>query len=231
MPCCNEGQTIALLVREICRQLPTVIVVNDGSTDQTAVLAAAAGAQVLKHPHNLGKGAALKTGLAAAAAQGFAWAFTMDGDGQHQPADIPSFLQCAEQTGAALVVGNRMYDAHSIPWLRRLVNLSMSRLLSRRVGRVLPDSQCGYRLLFLKAWAARRLETNHFEIESEMLLAFLAAGHHIEFVPIQVVGKGHGSRIHPLVDTLRWFKWWRSVPRLSAAHLPKERDAPLKGGC
>jgi glycosyltransferase involved in cell wall biosynthesis len=231
MPCCNEEQTIVPLVCEVRRHLPTIIVVDDGSTDQTAGLASAAGAQVLKHSQNLGKGAALKTGLAAAAAQGFAWAFTMDGDGQHQPADIPGFLQCAEQTGAALVVGNRMHNAQAIPWLRRLVNFGMSRLLSRRVGRFLPDSQCGFRLLWLRAVAALRLETNHFEIESEMLLTFLAAGHNIAFIPIQVVGKGPCSRIQPVADTLRWFKWWRRGPRISAAQPLKDLDPPLKGEC
>lgn len=213
IPCFNEGMTIAPLVREVRRHLPTVIVVDDGSTDGTAAQAAAAGAQVQAHPRNLGKGAAVKTGLSAATARGFVWALTMDGDGQHQPEDIQAFLQCAEQTGAALVIGTRMHDAHAIPWLRRLVNFWMSRLLSWRAGRVLPDSQCGFRLLFLEAWNVLRFETDHFEIESEMLLAFLAAGHTIEFVPIRVVGKGHCSRIHPVVDMLRWFRWWWRLSR------------------
>ena len=62
---------------------------------------------------------------------------------------------------------------------------------------VLPDTQCGFRLINLKAWAALRLETNHFEIESEMLLAFVEAGYRVEFVPIQVIGRGRRSHIHP----------------------------------
>jgi glycosyltransferase involved in cell wall biosynthesis len=220
IPCFNEGRTVAPLVGKVRRDLPTIIVVDDGSTDQTGILASGAGAQVLKHPRNLGKGAALRTGLTAAAAQGFTWAISMDGDGQHRPEDIETLLQCAGQTGAALVAGNRMHDAQSMPWSRRLVNIWMSRLLSRRAGRFLPDSQCGFRLLFLKAWAALRLETDHFEVESEMLLAFLATGHNVEFVPIGVVGRGHCSRIHPVVDTLRWFRWWRSVSRASAGQPP-----------
>ena len=211
IPCYNEEVTIAGLVQRVRQHLPTVIVVDDGSTDNTSALAGAAGATVASHSKNLGKGAALRTGLSIALKQGFEWAFTMDGDAQHRPEDIPAFLRCAEQAGAPLVVGNRMHNAQAIPWLRRVVNRWMSRRISGQAGRFLPDSQCGFRLVNLKAWAALRLETAHFEIESEMLLAFVQAGYRVEFVPIQVVGKGLHSHIHPVKDTWRWLKWWKRV--------------------
>ncbi len=76
-------------------------------------------------------------------------------------------------------------------------------------GRFLPDSQCGFRLINLEAWTALRLETEHFEIESEMLLAFVRAGYRVEFVPIQVIGRGPRSHIDPIKDTWRWLRWWR----------------------
>ena len=88
---------------------------DDGSTDNTAAQAQSAGAQVVSHTKNLGKGAALRTGLAQAQQQGFEWAFTLDGDGQHYPEDMPAFLECAGQTGALLIVGNRMSNARAIP--------------------------------------------------------------------------------------------------------------------
>jgi glycosyltransferase involved in cell wall biosynthesis len=213
IPCFNERATIAALVRAIRSHLPSVIVVDDGSTDQTADLARAAGAAVLSHPRNLGKGAAIRSGFLRAKEQGFEWAFTMDGDGQHSPGDLPAFLHCAQTTGAELVVGNRMQNARAIPWLRRRVNLWMSRQLSRRAGRKLPDTQCGFRLVHLPAWATLSLRTEHFEIESEMLMAFLAAGHPVEFVPIQVIGPARRSHIHPLNDTWRWWKWWGGEKR------------------
>lgn len=208
IPCCNEEATIAGLVQEVRQHLPTVIVVDDGSLDQTAARAAGAGAQVVRLEQNRGKGAALKAGLATASAQNCAWGLTMDGDGQHRPGDIPGFLRCAEETGASLVVGNRMSSAQAMPCLRRQVNRWMSRRISKRAGRVLPDSQCGFRLVDLMAWATLRLETNHFEIESEMLLAFAQAGYRIEFVPIQMIPKGRQSHIRPMRDTLRWLRWW-----------------------
>ena len=179
IPCFNEGASIAALVVAVRQHLSTVMVVDDGSTDDTSVLARAAGATVVSHARNLGKGAALRTGLSQARQQGFAWAFTLDGDGQHAPEDLSTFLLCAEQTGALLVVGNRMPNARAIPWLRRQVNRWMSRQLSRRAGKHLPDTQCGFRLIHLATWAALPLQTEHFEVESETLMAFLAAAHRL----------------------------------------------------
>jgi glycosyltransferase involved in cell wall biosynthesis len=208
IPCFNEDATITALVRDARRHLATVIVVDDGSTDDTAAQALAAGATVTGHVKNCGKGAALKTGFAAALKSGFEWALAMDGDGQHKPQDIPAFFQCEDQSHARLVVGNRMDDAQAIPWLRRQVNRWMSRRISERAGQFLPDSQCGLRLVDLKAWAGLRLETNHFETESELLLAFARAGYPIRFVPIQVVGQGPHSHIRPIRDACRWLQWW-----------------------
>ena len=119
IPCFNEGATIAGLVGAALQHLPLVVVVDDGSTDRTSEAAQAAGARMVRHDTNRGKGAALKTGLALAAKQGFEWAVTLDGDGQHAPDDIPAFLSCAGQTGALLIIGNRMHNAQAIPWLRR----------------------------------------------------------------------------------------------------------------
>jgi glycosyltransferase involved in cell wall biosynthesis len=211
IPCRDEAASIAGLVREVRSFLPTVIVVDDGSEDQTAARAAEAGAQVVRREQGPGKGAALKAGVAAAAARKRAWVVTLDGDGQHRPADIPVFLRCAEETGAALVVGNRMHRAEAIPWLRRVVNRWMSRRISEAAGRLLPDSQCGFRLINLDAWADLRFETEHFEIESEVVLAFVRAGYGVEFVPIRVIGKGQRSHIHPVKDTWRWLRWWIRV--------------------
>jgi len=101
-----------------------------------------------------------------------------------------------------------MQATQAMPWLRQSVNRWMSERLSRVAGRPLPDSQCGFRLLNLKAWSRLSLKTTRFEIESELLLAFLSAGEKVEFVPIRTIYKGEPSKIQPLRDTLRWFKWW-----------------------
>jgi glycosyltransferase involved in cell wall biosynthesis len=213
IPCLNERAGIAVLVAALRQQLPRVLVVDDGSVDDTAELARDAGAMVLHHKRNLGKGAALRTGLSRARSLGFEWAVTLDGDGQHAPWDLPVFLQRAGQTGARLIIGNRMQQAHAIPWLRRQVNRWMSRQLSRRAGRNLPDTQCGFRLVHLETWTGLSLNTEHFEIESETLMAFLAARHPVEFVPIRAIGRSRRSHIRPVADSLRWWKWWRELNR------------------
>jgi glycosyltransferase involved in cell wall biosynthesis len=215
VPCFNEGSSIAPLVNAIRRHLPAVIVVDDGSTDETPAVARTAGAEVVRHERNLGKGAALKTGLSLALKRGIEWVLTLDGDGQHAPDDLPAFVACAEETGARLVVGNRMHNAEAIPWLRRRVNRWMSRKISEGAGRHLPDTQCGFRLIHLETWAGLPLKTEHFEVESEMLFAFLSAGYRVEFVPVQVIGRSRNSHINPVADTFRWLNWWqKESPKL-----------------
>ena len=196
------------------RPVLEIIVVDDGSVDATAVRAAKAGAVVIRHDAMRGKGAALNAGWRRAAELGFAWALTMDGDGQHAPDDIPGFFLVAAQGDADLVVGNRMTNAAEMPWLRRQVNLWMSWRLSNASGIHMPDSQCGFRLMKLGAWSKLSIEAKHFEIESEVLLAFVAGGYSVNFVPIQVIYRGEHSKIHPLRDTWRWFSWWRRARRI-----------------
>jgi len=185
--------------------LPRVIVVDDGSDDRTAQEAATAGAEVIQHAKNQGKGAAVQSGLRHAHEHGFEWALLMDGDGQHAAGDIPKFLS---ETGAHLVIGNRMPEAGQMPWLRRFVNRWMSACLTRRLGVPLPDTQCGFRLVHLPSWSPLNLQTSHFEIESEMLKAFVDAGLVVRFVPIRVVYRNETSKIDPILDTVRWFRWW-----------------------
>ncbi|MBI3877004.1 MAG: glycosyltransferase family 2 protein [Verrucomicrobia bacterium] len=208
IPCFNEAACIGRVVGEVRAFLPAMIVVDDGSADETGKFAAESGAEVVRHERNLGKGAALASGLRRARERGFAWALTMDGDGQHAPEDIPKLLAKADTSEAALLIGDRMHAASQMPWLRRVVNRWMSRRLSARAGVELPDTQCGFRLMRLDAWSALRLETTHFETESETLLAFLRAGHAVEFVPVQVIYKREQSKIHPLRDAWRWLRWW-----------------------
>lgn len=219
IPCFNESAAIAQTVAGVRRHLPKVLVVDDGSMDGTAQHAIRAGAEVIKLSGNTGKGLALRAGWQRARDRGFAWALTLDGDGQHATDDIPAFLACAETTGAPLVVGNRMGHAEKMPWLRRQVNRWMTRRISNLAGMPLADSQCGYRLMQLEAWSRLPLQTCHFEIESEVLLAFARAGLAIEFVPVQVIYRAERSKIHPWRDTVRWFRWWRHA-RLTKAVRP-----------
>ncbi|MFM2082571.1 MAG: Undecaprenyl-phosphate 4-deoxy-4-formamido-L-arabinose transferase [Verrucomicrobiota bacterium] len=213
IPCHNEAATIAQLVTAARRHVSTVIVVDDGSTDDTAARAEKSGALVLTHPQRRGKGAALHTGLRHAVAQHFIWAATLDGDGQHQPDDLPRFFAAAQNTGAQLIIGNRMGAADDMPPLRRSVNRLMSSTLSKLARQPLPDSQCGFRLLDLRVWSPLAVQAKHFEFESELLLAFCRAGSAVAFVPIAVIYAGERSKISPLRDTCRWLLWLHRARR------------------
>ena len=227
IPCLNESASITALVAAVRRRLSSVLVVDDGSADATARLAENTGAVVLRHAQNLGKGAALQTGLAHAVKSGFEWAVTLDGDGQHAPEDLSALFCCAEMTGAKMVVGDRMGEAHKMPWLRRAVNRWMSRIISRRAGKFLPDTQSGFRLIHLPTWATLLLEAKKFEVESEMLLAFLAAGERVEFAPVQVLRSGRASHICPVADTLRWLNWFKKLHRPDRRHFAAQSE-PVK---
>lgn len=207
IPCFNEGGRIGAVVSGARRHVSAVIVVDDGSTDSTALEAEKAGAIIVRHPLNQGKGCALRSGWERARGLGFDWVLCLDGDGQHSAEDIPRFFARAQSTDAPLVIGNRMDGRGLMPLTRRLANVWMSRWLSWQTGTALPDSQCGFRLIHLDTLAELRLTSRRFVIESEMLAACLAAGRRIEFVPIQVIYGPGRSKISPWRDTWRWMRW------------------------
>lgn len=213
IPCFNEERHIGSVVASVRAVIPMVLVVDDGSTDRTLEVAGAAGATPLHLPANLGKGEALRSGLLRAVELRFDFAILMDGDGQHDPADLPKFVEAAEVGDADLVVGNRMNEMQAMPPVRRFVNRWMSRRISKLAGLELPDSQCGYRLLRLSAWERLEFRASRFEIESEMLIAFVTAGLRVRFVPVRTIYRDSQSKIHPVRDTIRWFRWWRRTRR------------------
>ena len=149
----------------------------------------------------------------------------LDGDGQHAPEDAPKFFDCAGRTGTRLIIGNRMGQAAAMPWLRRRVNHWMSRRISALTGAAVPDSQCGFRLAHLETLRGLPLATSHFEIESEVLAVFLGAGHRVEFVPVQTIYHAGPSRISPLRDAWRWWRWFAAQRQSRAGATPV--PAPL----
>jgi glycosyltransferase involved in cell wall biosynthesis len=207
IPCFNEASRVGEVIRRVQSFLPQVIVVDDGSTDESAPIAERAGAAVVRLEHNSGKGHALRVGWETATQRGFKWVLMLDADGQHSAEDIRAFLECAENSGATLVVGNRMGNATAMPLVRRHVNQWMSHRISRLVGATVPDSQCGFRLARLDLLRQLPILANRFEVESAMLTAFFLHGQKVEFVPVQTIYHSAKSHIRPLADAWRWWRW------------------------
>jgi len=212
IPTYNEARTIEALVREVRFFCPDIVVVDDGSTDDTARLAKQAGAVVLANARNVGKGASLLKGIQYCLAGQFDAALFMDGDGQHRPEDIGAFLAAAVQSQAGIIVGNRMQNNKHMPLVRCLTNQVMSGVISTVCWQHIPDSQCGFRLVRRNVLESIQLRTVKFEIESEFLIKAARKGFLILSVPIQTVYAGEHSHINPLADTIRFLKFiWREL--------------------
>ena len=203
-----EEKHVGDVVRRTLAQLDHVLVVDDGSTDQTAANARAAGAEVIVHEKNLGKGEAIKTGLRYWLERGINHVIILDADGQHLPEEIARFIAAAP-LGDPLLVGTRMNDVRTMPLVRRIVNRWMSRTISRYCGQDIPDTQCGFRMLSAAVIPLLLDGAERFDYETEMLFVVSRKGFRIGAVPISTVYSDEVSSIHPVRDTIRFLKLMR----------------------
>lgn len=207
IPTFNEAGAIGELIESIRRQGLDVIVIDDGSGDDTSAIARKKGAVVLRNSANEGKGASLKKGFGFALEQNYDAVITMDGDGQHRPDDIPYFMRLAQYSQGGIFIGNRMSRAANMPLLRLLTNKFMSWLISAIAKQRIPDTQCGFRLIKKEVLERLKLRTSKYETESEILIKAARAGFKVESVPIKSVYSGEKSKINPFVDTLRFVRF------------------------
>jgi len=206
IPTYNESKAIAELIKQIKDLNLEVIIIDDGSNDQTVKIAQASGSKVLLNETNIGKGAALIKGYNFAIAQGFDAIISMDGDGQHSSGDIKTFIQKAQNPGVCVIIGNRMMMTKKMPLLRIITNNFMSWLLSLIIKQKIPDTQCGFRLVKKEALLAMNLSTTKYETESEILIKAGRLGYKIESVPVKTIYCGQKSKINPFIDTLRFLR-------------------------
>jgi hypothetical protein len=200
IPVFDEALTIGEVVRQARAHGP-VLVVDDGSRDDSGAVAAAAGAEVLRHPRRLGKAQALLTGVSAARRRGAAHVVTLDGDGQHDPALIPALLAAARASERTVIVGSRLDVADTPAVTRRNAVRVASFFAGWTSGRPLQDSQSGFRVYPLAVFDEVQTRRGGFVFETEILLAAAARGWSIVEVAVPALPRvGARSRFRPLRD-------------------------------
>lgn len=213
IPAFNEAAHVSSVVVKTKAFLP-VLVLDDGSTDDTASQATMAGATVLRQDTNRGKGAVLRAGLSWAIENGYDAVLTLDADGQHDPAEIPKFLSAYRQGRADLIIGCRRFS--EMPLIRRFSNWLGRWSFSWVLGQPIPDNQSGYRLISQRLIEA--LLASHeqgFEFEVEMITICIQRGYALDWVPIRTIYAGEQSHIHPLRHTVNFVRLlWQTHHRL-----------------
>ena len=199
IPAHNEEKAIAAVIRGARRFIPCVLVVDDGSVDRTGEQAHAAGAHVVRHAERSGKGRALRTGFAWARAAGYDRLVTLDGDGQHDPADIPRLAAAGD--AADLVIGCRTFDGAEIPRHRAWGNRMSTLWVSRLAGRRFRDSQCGFRWIRRDVLDRIGWSADGFDLETEILVRMARMGARIAEVPVRTIYGLSGSDYRPLRDS------------------------------
>ena len=211
IPAYNEAARITPVIRGALAHLPA-LVVDDGSRDETVAVAEAAGATVLRQVPNQGKGAALRAGMRWALEHGCDTVVTLDADGQHDPAEIPAFLDAHAATRADLIIGAR--DFGQMPAVRRVSNTFGRWSFSWALGQPVQDNQSGYRLLSRRMMEAV-LDSNEqgFEFEVEMIVTCVQRGYALGWVPIRTIYAGETSHIDPLTHARNWVRLVRETRR------------------
>ena len=205
IPAFNEHERIGPVI-EAAREYLTVVVVDDGSSDATVAIAEAKGATVIRQERNQGKGAALKAGFRWALTQGDCDALiTLDADGQHDPDEIPRFLDCHRKNNGDLIIGYR--DFSQMPFKRKIANSVGRASISWAMGQRIRDNQSGYRLVSRRLMAAT-LESDEagFEFEVDMVVLCIKRGFRLDWVPIRTIYAGETSHIKPWHHIVNFYR-------------------------
>lgn len=198
LPAYNEAKTIRAVISQAREFIQSIVVVDDGSIDETAQIARRSNVTVVRHKINRGKGMTLRTGFDWAMRNQYEIVMTMDSDGQHNPLDIPRFLDKLRRDNPDIIIGARSPDQSSMPLHRRLNNRLVSAVGTWLCGQKVVDFQCGYRLIKAEVLKSVKLETMRYETESELLVKAGRLGFRIKTIPIKTIYSGQVSNVKPL---------------------------------
>ena len=206
IPVYNVGNNLGSVLLQTLEYVPkkNVFVIDDGSTDDCAVVASQMNIKVYKHQKNLGKGEALKSGFRLAVDAGWESVITLDGDGQHDPKFIPDFIMAAQKFKYDILIGLRSFRIGEMPFDRICSNRVSSLMASITAGRWIRDSQCGYRLIKTEVLKNVSLITGHYELETELLIKAVRAGYQIGYCPISLIYNNANSHIRRMRDMTRF---------------------------
>ena len=205
IPVYNEFKAIGRLVESLKRKGFPVVVIDDGSTDDSGGIAKQKGAVVIGHDQNQGKGRSLQDGFEYVLKNNYDGVITIDGDGQHDIKDIDQFISKAQEHPLSVITGTRMDDPQGMPFVRFVTNRVMSWMISSLCKQKIPDTQCGFRLISREVLKELKLTASDFEIETEVLIKASKKGFKIYSVPIKTIYRDEASKINPLLDTFRFF--------------------------
>lgn len=200
IPAYNAEETIGPIIDGAVKYVPRVLVVDDGSTDRTARVAAKAGAEVIFVGENRGKGHALKVLFQRAADEGYDAVISMDADGQHEPKEIPRFIEAHLKAPNDIIVGSRMDEQIKIPRARYNSMLVARFFISIAANHFIEDTQCGFRLYPLPIIQRMNLTQERYVTESEILMKAGDMGSFITSVRIGAVYGDHVSHFKPVID-------------------------------
>ncbi len=206
IPAYNEEGPIAKLLSSLNFPPQDIIVVDDGSIDNTFSESQSFGVHVIRHEKNKGKGIAHRTGFNFASKEEARWVITMDADGQHSPKDIPKFIKAIKEKKGDMIIGEREVTIRTMPFLRFLTNLWTSFIVSILGGKRVKDAQSGFRAISKEIFTSISLSTNNFQTESEIIIKAARRGFRITSVPIRTIYNESYSYIKPFLDTLRFIK-------------------------
>lgn len=254
MPTYNNAGTIAQVISDVKKYSDDVVVVNDGSTDNTAsILSSIEGIKVIDYPNNKGKGYALKLGLAKAYEWGYRYAITIDSDGQHYADDIPVFIEKIEEKPDSLLIGARNLTADNMPSKNTFANKFSNFWYKVETWQELSDTQSGFRLYPLEKLQKIHFITRRYEFEVEVIVRAAWRGINVENVPIKVYYPPVEERVshfRPLKDFTRisilntvlvlyalllYYPWkflrmltWKNIKNFINKHIIHSSDSNLR---